>query len=531
METCSNDEALPPSTSDPSHSSNPPPSMAYCSFAVTGTVASFQPIFICHDCLDQEADDSAKSAAPLCICQACADICHDGNDHDVEYVGMGPCYCDCDHAGTCSISQQSQIQAERLVGAHSHKNSGSKVAENTSAEERPSSAREAAGGPWHEAFDVPILHGSAPSAELVLQAQELIKHSKETFWIDKDTATSVSDQRLCVLEWLAWRIFEHHRTYYGSLYGDDHVGGAEWWVQVKDPSSSTGKDGAVDLHYDKDEALAEVFGLGSFPTLSTVTYLTASLPSVPFSPTIVFSHTYVQGEDDLIDEMLVSQPCLGKHLVFDGKLLHGAPTHEDLREAPLASASPAPSDLSSDSAKAWSDPLLRVTFLVNIWHQKPAKVQPLPNEIRHALLGHQPLESPFHTLETESLLMSKKEVPRIVLEKDEDLPEHLRHRIELPFVSKGATWEDQLLPLATRKELSDDQKEETTEPDQDGEDDDVGGGGLVVVTFPPPPSAGCDTLVVKFGPGLQAYFDYPYKVSQPSEDEAMESSQRESGYV
>jgi hypothetical protein len=97
-----------------------PPSSNYCSFAVLGTIAPFQAIFIYHkECCNQNSSDQA---APLFICQAYANIFHDCNSHEVEYIGMGPYYCDCDHVGKCHIFQVLQIEAERLGAVlQSHK--------------------------------------------------------------------------------------------------------------------------------------------------------------------------------------------------------------------------------------------------------------------------------------------------------------------------------------------------------------------------------------------------------------------------
>ena len=107
----------------------------------------------------------------------------------------------------------------------------------------------------------------------------------------------------------------------------------------------------------------------------------------------------------------------------------------------------------------------------------------------------------------------------IPLEKEDDLPAHLRHRIELPFVSKGATWEDQL---------------SCNDKGNNDDDNDNNNDGLVVVLFPPPPVAsdGMDTFIVQFGPGLQAYMDYPHREQQqlPSDDPSS-ISQQKSYYV
>ena len=324
---------------------------------------------------------------------------------------------------------------------------------------------------------------------LVKQAQELIEHSKETFWVDKSSSTSPN---LCVFEQLAWSIYQRHVQNYESLHGISQHGGAEWWVQVKD---SNDKGSAIDLHYDKDEALAESFGIGSFPVISTVTYLTVS--SKTSAPTIVFDHTYSQGEEELINNMLVSRPHLGKHLVFDGTLLHGAPA-DPLLKPYEASNKKSPSPPPPNGTEGKEESGVRVTFLVNIWKdRRPANVHILDDDIRQKLLvmSSPLLESP--------LVMTEKPIPKAEITKEEELPEPLRHRLELPFVSKGATWEDQL---------------------NIGEDDE---GGLVVITFPPPPTE--DTLLVTFGQGLQAYLDYPNPNEEGRKQERPE--QHETGYV
>ena len=72
-----------------------------------------------------------------------------------------------------------------------------------------------------------------------------------------------------------------------------------------------------------------------------------------------------------MDEMLVSYPRRGKHLVFDGRLLHGAPAHHALRTM---------EDTVSTRNATSSN---RVTFLVNIWvNRQPSGVKPLPCRIR-----------------------------------------------------------------------------------------------------------------------------------------------------
>ncbi|CAJ1959129.1 unnamed protein product [Cylindrotheca closterium] len=455
------------------------PSCNFCTFAVTGNQVTWQAIYICHDCNNENED----SQSPLCICQACADNCHHGDNHEVEYIGMGPSYCDCDCIGECSIFQKSLKEAERLGMIESR---DSQIASTASKEGLPKDPLQ------HDAYEISILSDPKMASLLVQHAQELVQYTKETHWIDEKT-TNLDD--LCPLESLAWSIYQHHVSKYNlsaSKGNVDSNGGAEWWVQVKDTSGSAT---AIDLHYDKDEALAESFSIGSFPILSTVTYLTPS--SETAAPTVVFDHTYSQGEDEVMNLMLVSRPKLGKHLVFDGSLLHGAPAHSMLK----------PTSETPANEEGSTTPSIRVTFLVNVWKDgRPASVHPLSPQIRQKL---QLLQSPGVAM-NETFEMFPHTVPTIAYEKEEDIPQSIRDRIELPFVTKGITWEDTI---------------------EEGDDE----GGLVVITFPPPSTVPDSTFLVRFGPSLQAYLDYTggeARVASNREEQEQEQKQEvESGYV
>jgi len=338
--------------------------------------------------------------------------------------------------------------------------------------------------------------------KMVEQAIELVKHTRDTHWLDETLMENEESSPLCELERLAWLVYCQHAKYYNLPI--EHEGlnksGAEWWVQVKPvsmpndlDSPSTNEDTnrfentttttslkngveAVDLHYDKDEDLAETFGLGFFPSLSTVTYLT---PSENASPTVVFQRTYDQRDDEVIDEMLLSHPRRGKHLVFDGRLLHGAPAHHALR--PLASGKQ-----ENDNQEQQQ---VRVTFLVNIWLTgRPSGVKPLSKDIRQ-LVKQSSKDSASAELVADHVVFDKRCVESIDMIDEEQLDPAIRGRIELPFVSKGATWVD-------------DQEE---------------GGGILLVTFPPPEHQS-DTIRVKFGNGLQAYLDYEDTSEESEED-------------
>ena len=171
------------------------------------------------------------------------------------------------------------------------------------------------------------------------------------------------------------------------------------WVQVKDVSRPDNPDSAecetppptkglhesdpfqgpaaqgIDLHYDKDEVVAAEFEVGMFPAVSTVKYLSSPPKALP---TLVLDCRASDPVWEPIRKYFQSNPCVGKHIAFNGKLLHGAPdTGEgsEPQEHEVASSHPAVAPSSGQGRK-------RVTFLANIWvNHHPARVQPLPSDI------------------------------------------------------------------------------------------------------------------------------------------------------
>jgi len=100
---------------------------------------------------------------------------------------------------------------------------------------------------------------------------------------------------------------------------DHKTSGAEWWTQVIDSRDDIG------FHWDRDYGLEETTGLHIHPHLATVTYLTNF-----GGPTIVLNKVGTRRtKDDLsggADDMIISRPIFGKHIKFDGRLLHAAPS-------------------------------------------------------------------------------------------------------------------------------------------------------------------------------------------------------------
>jgi len=351
---------------------------------------------------------------------------------------MGPSYCDCGKdEECCKIIEASRVKAQELRCKDCVEHD--KVVEVEALPLLDS-----------QVSRITELEDTKTCEHLKEQATALVKLSRDTHWLDFDE----SPDDLCDLERLALQIFKLH-TAAREL---ENMAGAEWWVQVKELKSNAA---AVDLHYDKDEKLAESFGLGHFPLISTVSYLSDN-----GYPTLVLPHRYDESEEHDMDCMLVSHPRLGKHLLFDGRLLHGAPSH--------------PALLRDEAENNTTLKGYRVTFLVNLWQGlQPVGVKRLSSEIRDALLTTAKKSSTgndgFPDISTE-----KEDIPSITVLSEDDLPVDKRVRIILPFVSEGATWI---------------------------EDDDNDEAELVLMTFICP-KQNSDTVNVQFGPGMQSYLEY-----------------------
>ncbi len=332
----------------------------YCTRPITGADhPAHQAIFICETCKlppskpsthapshgDHnmiEEEYGGNQALPSCICQSCATICHSG--HDVYYVGVGPCTCDCPYLVNSAVDDNHGNDHECLLADHSEREArklgfgtdgprklnepiplqippvatllplASVVEGNHDDIEREAEKMNSAqkeedelnqwmsnvcidcnaslGGYTFGSFTIPNLNRTTLiegkdqdiCQSLIRQIEILAAHSRDTFWVpieDDDHAESdvngsngvVGNDKWCDLELLAREIYKRHVQSYNLHtaksdeeraipHGDVNKGGAEWWVQVKPAGSSRAP---VDLHYDKDEVLAETFGLGSFP--------------------------------------------------------------------------------------------------------------------------------------------------------------------------------------------------------------------------------------------------------------------------
>eukprot|EP00040_Diaphanoeca_grandis_P009096 m.47623 g.47623 ORF g.47623 m.47623 type:complete len:350 (-) comp20540_c0_seq3:60-1109(-) len=190
-------------------------------------------------------------------------------------------------------------------------------------------------------------------------AYEIQQETGKSFWLPHGKAPSSG------LEAMAASIYQYHLAANPEaphFTPDIKVAGAEWWVQVRGCDLEEGD--AIGFHWDRDEVLADHNPpVLVHPHVATVTYLTGyGAPTVvieqdPIVPAVAPTADPVEM---LAARGVVSYPMPGKHIGFDGRLLHGVPPE----------AMTAPSQ---------SDGLERVTFLVNLWLTHAlTDIQPFP---------------------------------------------------------------------------------------------------------------------------------------------------------
>lgn len=228
-----------------------------------------------------------------------------------------------------------------------------------------------------------------------------------TFWMPAEGM-----KPRCRLEQMAMEVFHKHVPVEGYTY-DKSTSGAEWWVQIRpspaagrysmladasssstsgenDNTCSNGKDddmstSGISFHWDKDEDLRLAMGgnLYIHPHLSTVMYLTdlgaptAALNYRVDPTTGAYIEPNSQGENSTA---YISWPKQGKHLSFDGRLLHAAPG-DLLKGGEFAEQCKCDFTGISDEKEKHvvQRRHRRVTFLVNIWlNFKPINVQLFP---------------------------------------------------------------------------------------------------------------------------------------------------------
>jgi hypothetical protein len=222
----------------------------------------------------------------------------------------------------------------------------------------------------------------------------------------------------CALEELVLSIYNMHTKHLEPGVIIPEQSGAEWWTLVmdqtcqdvqnkgnnnEDDDDDEEDDDEVGMHFDADYGLEDQApNLMLHPRLATVTYLTSvGAPTLILDqrspPPADVEKKTLQGS---IRKGWLSHPRQGKHISFDGRLLHGAPStffppvkknskdntnsengwgwSEDDDERPAKKVK-----LSAESVQNETLPQQkRITFLVNIWiNHCPLDAEPLEDEI------------------------------------------------------------------------------------------------------------------------------------------------------
>lgn len=207
---------------------------------------------------------------------------------------------------------------------------------------------------------------------------------------------------------MAMDIFHHHIPQ-NYIY-DKNNSGSEWWVQIRPKQQADNFSNITNInqvlhdahedekttrkrvkvsndddthsilfHWDKDEELRVLTGGALFvhPHISTVTYLTDKVGAPTMILPCLADCTSGAPEFRCIDNSyFVSCPKVGKHISFDGRFLHAAPSQ--LLSSP-ACQEEGKQQQNTYGTSSGTEPYTRVTFLVNIWlNHRPIGVQSFP---------------------------------------------------------------------------------------------------------------------------------------------------------
>lgn len=205
----------------------------------------------------------------------------------------------------------------------------------------------------------------------------------------------------CALEQLASDIFKTHtKGLEPGKHFDPDRSGSEWWLLVLDSNSSSmdddkndkdrsssdeedDEDDEVGMHFDADYGLEDQLpNYLLHPRVATVTYLSnVGVPTLVLDknsppPTDVEKKS-LNGD---IEKGWLSFPVIGKHICFDGRLLHGAPgtffpamnnvpnrNSEDESEQHSSKRRKLEGGEKTEALTNEPQSSKRITFMVNVW--------------------------------------------------------------------------------------------------------------------------------------------------------------------
>ena len=341
---------------------------------------------------------SGSSSAPLHldqgqICTFHADLYHTGNPilEGLRYLLVGFCYCESgggsDGGGGRSgnpgtVGLDLQLIAEPPPSARPQQHTAQRARREPpfTCHSFPSS---------FPGFDSGECGGSGGGPSLaLLEAVRALAAMESSKFVRVDGGGGAN-----LLEALALEIYRYHADRLGAMLGGDGSDAVvEYWGQHLLDGAEGGGGDAIPLHFDKDEDLYRKTSQVANPLLSTVTYLTGdtsngrALPTIVFDPTMsthpsdynlrnqgrtaTQAHSFgvgggvaSSGDADAV-LALVSYPKPGKHLSFDGALLHGVPSELKM----------------SAAAGGCSGKPERITFMVNIWLNRQPKSSKLAQQ-------------------------------------------------------------------------------------------------------------------------------------------------------
>lgn len=133
----------------------------------------------------------------------------------------------------------------------------------------------------------------------------------QSFWL------SAAAKPRFELERMARSVFDLHTQGLSTQY-NPNTSGVEWWVHFRGPQARDGE--AIGFHWDRDEAYADLTRQNVHPHVATVTYLSDN-----GAPTMILEQLPIAKGTSNITQAYLSHPKLGKHVSFDGRLLHGVP--------------------------------------------------------------------------------------------------------------------------------------------------------------------------------------------------------------